>query len=316
MKRHNDPPEAPAAQLGRRHVLQLGGLTVAASAALAACGDKGQLGRVGLAPPTTKLPDAVVDDVVYLRTASSIEHTIIGVYDRVIADPTLIDPTNLAAAQRFRDDHREHAALYERLTTQIGGVAWKAPNPRLEETVVTPGFNVIKGAKSPIPEVADTPPSDDPERDAIHLLHGFETIAAESYQALVPQLSRPALREQAIGVAARSARRSALLAIAIAGRPQGYVIASDIPTSATTSTTPASSTTAQDIAGATTTTAAPANQATPIPPVYAITTQFGGLAPITLVLGAPNESGTRTSIILDTPSLNTFVYEYMHPPAG
>ena len=35
------------------------------------------------------------------------------------------------------------------------------------------------------------------------------------------------------------------------------------------------------------------------------------LAAIQLVLGAPNESGTRLTVNLETPSNNTFVYEFM-----
>lgn len=321
MSRNDSPTDAPAqALLGRRNLLQLGGFTVAAGAILAACGgEEAGLGRVGLATPTTKLADAVVNDVVYLRTASSMEHSIAGVYDTILGDPSLVDDANLAALQRFRSDHGDHAATYERLTSRIGGTPWKVPNPRIENTVVTPVFTAIKGAKATTPEGLDTPPSDDPKRDALNFLHALETIAGQSYQALVPLLSDPSQRAEAIAIGARSARRSAVLAIASTGRPHGYISPGQLPAEVAPTTTAAAvapSTIGQDIAGASTTTSAPAVPVTPIPPLYAITTQFGGLAALPLVVGAPNDAGTRTTIILDTPSLNTFVYEYMEPTAG
>ena len=52
---------------------------------------------------------------------------------------------------------------------------------------------------------------------------------------------------------------------------------------------------------------------TEIPTVTAIPSQFGGLGPIQLVIGRGDENGTRLKINLETPSLNSFVYEYMTP---
>jgi len=52
-------------------------------------------------------------------------------------------------------------------------------------------------------------------------------------------------------------------------------------------------------------------QFTEIPSVTAIPSQFGGLGAIQLVVGAGDENGTRLKLNLETPSLNSFVYEYM-----
>ena len=52
---------------------------------------------------------------------------------------------------------------------------------------------------------------------------------------------------------------------------------------------------------------------TEIPDVTAIPSQFGTLAANQLVLGRGDENGTRLKINLETPSLNSFVYEYMTP---
>jgi hypothetical protein len=55
------------------------------------------------------------------------------------------------------------------------------------------------------------------------------------------------------------------------------------------------------------------SQVTEIPSLTAIPSQFGTLAAIQLVVGAGDENGTRLKINLETPSLNSFVYEYMTP---
>ena len=49
----------------------------------------------------------------------------------------------------------------------------------------------------------------------------------------------------------------------------------------------------------------------PIPKVYAIPSQFGQLGQVQLVVGKPNENGTRLTTNFETPSLNTYVYSYM-----
>jgi hypothetical protein len=45
--------------------------------------------------------------------------------------------------------------------------------------------------------------------------------------------------------------------------------------------------------------------------VTAIPSQFGSLAQIQLVVGAGDENGTRLKVNLETPSLNSLVYEYL-----
>ena len=52
---------------------------------------------------------------------------------------------------------------------------------------------------------------------------------------------------------------------------------------------------------------------TEIPTVTAIPSQFGCSAAIQLVVGGGDENGTRLKLNLETPSLNSFVYEYMTP---
>jgi hypothetical protein len=69
-----DAPE-PRPRLGRRQLLQTGGLAVSLAAVLAACGKSStaEPGRVGFAPTPTDLAKQNIDDGVRLRTATSIE---------------------------------------------------------------------------------------------------------------------------------------------------------------------------------------------------------------------------------------------------
>ena len=295
--------------LGRRDVLRAGGLTVAAAAVISACGEhaRGEVGRVGAVPTTVPLPDAVVTNVVLLRTASSLQHSIIAVYDQIIGKSDLLDPKFDDLMKRFRADHADHAKMFEKLTTDAGGTAWTCGNPKIDDTIINPVVSrIIKGV-------------DATASDMLNFAHGLEFLAGATCQSFVVLFSDPSLRAAAMKVGARSARHAALLALTInPARPGGLVNLTDAvnaePASPPTTTIPATTTTVQNIAtpsgGAAP--AAPAQQ-TEIPSVTAIPSQFGGLAALQIVVGKGDENGTRLKLNLETPSLNSFIYEYMKP---
>jgi hypothetical protein len=269
----------------RRRFLQLGGLGAVSAAVLAACGgrENGGLARVGNAPVVTPLPDPVVNDGVLLRTAASIERSAVSFYDTIIADPELLDPSNRTWANVFRDNHEAHASTFDGLVGDVGAEVWECSNPRIDEFVIDRVMELIQGA----PKTEDTPevpPTDDPKRDVLNFLHAFESMMGAWGQALVPLLSQGTLRQQAVMIGAREARQAALIALTVTGRPDGYVAPAD----------------------------APANPPE-FPVEYAIPAPYGQLSGQQFVLGAPNESGVRTTITLETPSLNTYVYDYLTP---
>ncbi len=314
MSRHDN------SALGRRDILRLGGFTVAAAAVISACGEhaRGEVGRVGAVPTTVALPDAVVTNVTLLRTASSMLHSMIAVYDQIIGKSDLLDPKYDDLIKRIRDDHADHAKLFERLTTDAGGTAWTCGNPKFDDTIVNPVVaRITKGVGATAISKA-VAASDDPRRDMLNFSHGLEFLAGATCQSFVVQFSEPALREQAMTVAARSARHAALLALTInTNRPGGLVNFNDAvnaePASPPT-TIPATTTTLQNIASPSggAAPAAPVQQ-TDIPSVTAIPSQFGGLAALQIVVGKGDENGTRLKLNLETPSLNSLVYEYMNP---
>ena len=152
-------------------------------------------------------------------------------------------------------------------------------------------------------------------RDVLNFAHALESIAGSTYQGLVPALSLPNLRKDVVLVGAQEARHAALLAILITGRPDGYADPSDVQNATLVApTTTAAPTTTQNIAAPTTQAGAQAPpDATAILPVYAMPGTFGLLSQVQLVLGRPNEAGTRLTVNIETPSLNSYIYEFIEP---
>ena len=271
--------------VGRRRFLQIGGFSVATASVIAACGgtESGSIARVGLAPTSTLLPDPVVNDVVLLRTAASLEYSAISVYDAVIGNADLLDPSLDEVATRFRDDHAGHAALFDQLTTEAGGVAWGCSNPRIDSLIIAPVIRAITGGPAG-DGLDETPPSDDPKRDVLNFAHDLETLAGSTYQDLATLLSLPALRKETMVIGTHEVRHAALLALAITGVPAGIRPPADLPA-----------------------------EPPVIPVVYAVPTRFGSLGSTQVVVGAADDNGARSTFSLETPSLNTFIYEFTTP---
>jgi ferritin-like protein len=304
---------------GRRDMLRISGLAVASAAAISACGEheRGEVGRVGAVPTTLKLPDAKVTNVALLRTASSLEHSIVNVYSQIIGKSDLLDPKFDDMAKRFMDDHASHAQTFEKLTTDAGGTAWMCSNPKFDDVTVNPVLTrITKGAEATASASA-IEASDDPRRDVLNFIHGLESLCGATYQSFVALFSDAPLRAEGMNAGVSAARHAALLALNInPDRPGGLVNFTDAVNAepASPPTTIAPTTTIQNIASPTggAEPAAPVPQ-TEIPTVTAIPSQFGLLAAIQIVVGRGDENGTRLKLNLETPSLNSFVFEYMTP---
>ncbi|MFM7870716.1 MAG: ferritin-like domain-containing protein, partial [Actinomycetota bacterium] len=159
--------------------------------------------------------------------------------------------------------------------------AFNEPNPRLQSIYVEPALALITGDTSS-GQVA----TDDPVADVLALAYALETLAGATYQAYVPLFNDKALRAAAMSVGDQEARHAAVLgALTNPTRlvssfglsiPAEYREETDVPAAA-----------------------------------YAVPAAYGTLAPIPVTLGAANESGARTTVNLETPSLNSMVYEYL-----
>lgn len=277
----NGAPLELSRALTRRRFLLAGGATVSFGALLAACGGSSSstgIPVLGNAPESQELPDAPVTDVALLRTASSLEHNAMFVYEAVAG---LLSGDAARLASRFASDHQAHADAVAALTEQLGGTAFEKPNPRLQSIYVEPALRLILGD-----EDAEVPPTEDPVADSLALAYALETLAGATYQAYVPLLNDKALRAAAMGIGEQEARHAAVIGSVL--NTDRLVSTFGLPLSA-------------DFA-----------ETTDVPaPAYAVPTSFGTQSPIPVVLGAPNESGVRTTVNLETPSLNSMVYEYL-----
>lgn len=265
-------------RMGRRDALKLGGLTISAAALVAACGDDrgGDTapGRVGFAPPIEELEDYPVDDAVLLRTASSLELTAVAVYEAVLATG-LLDAEQTALVEQLVEDHLMIADEMARLTEAVGGVAWECTNPWYMSRTVEPLLAAVVD-------------SDNPVRDIFNAAVTLENIAAGTHQTLTIELEDPEAAAATIAAATLESRHSAYIVAAVRG-PDGYVSPlidgdGDSPT---------------DVDG--------------VPQMFSITTRFGSTGQAELVAGAPNENGVRQTFLLQTPSLNSFIYNELEP---
>ena len=266
--------------LSRRRFFLAGGATISFGALLAACGagESTGIARLGDSVPDNALADVEVTDVVLLRTATSLEYNAIYVYEAVASAGILSgDAATLAA--RFLSDHRAHAEATSSLTEKLGGKAFAEPNPRLQTIYVEPALKLIVGDTS-----SGIEPTADPVADVLALAYALETIAGSTYQAYIPKLSDPALRGSAIGIGEQEARHAALIGSLL--NPDRLVSSFGLSI------------------------AAQYREETDVPALaYAVPTSFGTLAPAPVILGAANETGTRTTVNLETPSLNSLIYE-------
>jgi hypothetical protein len=273
---------APGSPVTRRRVLQVGGLAVSFGAVLAACGNDDETanapGRVGYAPPATPLPQVEENDVVYLRTATSMEYTLLDVY-AAITESGELDAEAQALIDRFVENHTEDAAITARLTRDAGGEPYECANTWYVERVLALVIPNIEGDPS-----EDIPPSDDPARDMLAVSHALESLVGSMYQQFVELVGEPELRSELMHLGARDNRHAAAVAMLSTGVPEGYV--------------------SPELLGAD---VLPNEEG--LNPLYAIATRFGQLGSTELVIGAPNEAGTRYTLAVETPAANSFVYE-------
>lgn len=270
--------------VARRRFLQLGGLSVATAAVLAACGGQGEQGQVpiaGTAPSTTKAPDRVVNDATYLRTSTSLEYSLIDAYTKMLALGTL--PADLADAfKTFEDQHAEHAELFERLTTATGEKVSQDPNIAVQAAVVVPALAyAAKGGNKP--------------EDLLSIAIGLESLAAETYQQFTPLLSVPKLRSSIMSVGGVEARHAAIF---VKATPNGQPV--PLPTSsapAATTTTAAAATTTSTTVG--TGVGGPVALA----PQYQVPGPFQPLTAVQITIG-------EETISMDPLGPNSYMYEF------
>jgi hypothetical protein len=274
-------------------------LTAAGVAALAACGAEsggstGQIPIAGERPGFVPLPAKPVTDTVLLRTAGSFEWSLVDAYSKILQNGFLTDPTLVALVEVFQSHHLAHASIFAAATTTAGGTACTGLNVKMTADLFQPIIQAI--AASP-----------DPEGDSIAFANALENLAGSTHQSFVPTFSQPALRRTAMSVASVEGRHAAVFAALV--NPEvlvssGAAPAAETETAPTTTVVTGLPTTAPG--QTTTTTLAPATQ---VNTIVAIPGAFGSLAAIPLTVGPVDATGNRTTFSLQTPSLNSFIYD-------
>ena len=311
MDNHAEQTTLLASGWSRRRFLQAGAATAVGAAALAACSTKDNpTARIGTVPPTTALPDAPVTDVTLVRTATSLEHLLLAVYDTV-AEQNLLSGSQAAIAATMRGQHQDNAETLADLTTEAGGEVYDCPNNRMTRVYIEPAMQYILGSAQAAtalgiaaPET-EIPPSPDPVADTLVLLNALEVITAATHQAYVAMLTSIELRAAGMQIAVGSSRRGALWGALIT--PDALVDDALLANLATVQTT-APPTTAADTTP--TTVNGEAEAAGPAPIVHAVSASFGQLGPALIELGAADENGIRKKVNIETPFLNSMAYEY------
>jgi len=315
---HHDEPEFGIADiaLSRRGIFRAGGLTIGLAALLAACVEDAtdsKPARVGDAPAPEKLPDPVFSDGVLFRTETSIHYSIIDSH-KVAIELGDLTTEQQATVEAFIALHMEAVAALQELTIRAGSKAWTCANPRFDRVIVTVLRDRITGRPKQGVEEADVPPSDDPNRDALAMVYAMESVGASTHQFLVPQFSKPGYRSASMMHGQACARRAAIMALII--NPENRVNQSLVQNAnlgdPAADTVAETTTTVQNIAQ--NEEAGGAGNAPPevvaAPQVYyAVPSQFGILSAFQLAVGAPS-SGNQFTLNIETPSINSFVYDY------
>lgn len=178
--------------LNRRRFLQIGGTSVLAGAVLAACGgdDKDSSSSSG-----STSGEGSANDLAILRTASSLEHVAIDVYQAAIDSASALGITAPVAdvAKLFQAQHKDHAAFFEGATKQLGGEPFTTANPAVMESLA----GRIAALKN--------------QNDVLVLARDLENVAAATYQSTVGAFDDITLNAKSMSVGGVEARHAAVL---------------------------------------------------------------------------------------------------------
>ena len=196
--------------LNRRRFMQIGGVSVLSAAVFAACG-KSSNGAARSATTVAGSGKGSTTDIAITRTASSLEHVAVDVYNKAINSGLVTTAAIASAAKLFRDQHMDHAALFESATKSLGGEAFAAANPAVMSSL----SGRIAALKT--------------EMDVVTLARDLENVAAATYQSAIGAFDNVSLNAKTASVGGVEARHATVL--------NGVLKANQFPTNAFHTTT-------------------------------------------------------------------------------
>jgi hypothetical protein len=285
--------------IDRRHLLRLGGFSVAAVAVISACGTDTAVndGTAGSTPAIAPAAPATFSDVTLLRTATSLQYSGIDAIKQASATAGL-DPNVAAFANSYLTTLKAQADLLAKTTTASGGTPFEKPNPKFSSVVVTPALHLVTVSSKPA-------------SDAARLIHAIVSHAGETFQFFAQLFNKPALRATVMQVGVVHASASALLASLIT--PGNIVTSGQVQAAAQPEVAaPATTTDAQNQNTFAPTAAPPTTKAagTPDVAVFQVPSVFGTQSAVQVVLGDAaqlEDDKKRQTINMETLFLNSFV---------
>jgi hypothetical protein len=211
----------------RRQFLRIGGVAVAGSALLVACGDDeddsagttttaaagGSTSTTEGGVTTTTAMAATETDLTLLRTASSIEVLAIDAYQAAVDSGLVTDQAVADAALLFQSQHEDHNAALQAQTEALGGEPYAEANPYLKENVVDPALGAVTDQLS-----------------VVRLALDLESAAAQTYALAGGLLSTPVLRQTIMSIGGVEARHMAVLQGVVDGAGTAQVPVGFMPT--------------------------------------------------------------------------------------
>jgi hypothetical protein len=179
----------------RRRFLTLGGVSILASAVLAACSTKrGSSSNAASSETTTSTTAPAAQDIDILRTAQSLEVAAAAGYQKII-DANVVTTSSLSdAVKAFQTHHQQHAQLFENAILGAGGKAYPQPNPVVMNQLLTPRLAAVKT-----------------EADATKLLFDLEHMLSATFQSNVGSFSNIAFNSKVASVGGSEAAHIAFL---------------------------------------------------------------------------------------------------------
>jgi hypothetical protein len=184
----------------RRAFLRVGGVTIAMSAVIAACGKKkaDPIPFTGTAP-TSAESNGIEQigqelDVTLLRTSQSVEVLAVQTYQKALDSGIVTTQSLIDTIKLFQQQHDEHAGLIAATTRDAGGEPYDQPNSYLESSVVNKAVS----------ELTD-------EASVLTLAVELENVAAQTYVYEAEVLSTPALRQAVMSIGGIEGRHLTVL---------------------------------------------------------------------------------------------------------
>jgi hypothetical protein len=193
----------------RRQFLEVGGVSIAGVALLAACGDDDDdtaattgttaaggttATTMGGTGTTAAAGGGAEMDLVLARTAASLEALAVATYDTAATSGLVTTAAVGDAAKLFMDHHQQHLDALNGVVTGAGQMAVTEPNAAVKAAVVD---RAVMAAKT--------------EADIVALAFTLEEAAAQTYVFAATQLSTPALRATIMTIGGIEAQHRALL---------------------------------------------------------------------------------------------------------